>query len=176
MQHGWMQHKFSLSTFSGISVLNFLKLVILGAQGWTSNLPKLLCWVFAMVMRKVFKMFKRGKKCRREWEKAHKKDTNWKNLKSYLGWINFSISLLTYPFSFWEGALLIFAKCNATFPKHLSSFPDNITSTPTYAHDQVSEKLQFDTSVHAVSFCAFHQLLWEIFLCTRNYLHQKCVF
>lgn len=176
MQHGW-DVKFSLSTFWGISVLNFLKLVILGAQGWTSNLPKLLCWVFAMVMRKVFKMFKRGKKCRREREKAHKKDTNWKNLKSYLDSINFSISLLTWHI------LFLFEKEHCSFLPNVmqhfqntSSFADNITSTPTSAHDQVSEKLQFDTSVHAVSFCAFHQLLWEIFLCNRNYLHQKCVF
>lgn len=83
------------------------------------------------------------------------------------------ITKMTYPVSFWERTFFIFDECNAPLPKHISSFADNITSTPTYAHDQVSEKLQFDTSVHAVSFCAFHQLLWNIFLGARNYLHQK---
>lgn len=86
--------------FCGISVLNFPKLVFLDAQSWTSSLPKLLCWVFAMVVRKVFKMYKRGKKCRREVGKAHKKDSYWKKFGSYLGWLKFSISLLTWPILF----------------------------------------------------------------------------
>lgn len=164
--------------FYGTSVLNFLKLVFLDAQSWTSNLPKWLWWVFTMGVRKVFKMYKRGKILQKRGGKGIYKDTNRKIFESYLGWVKFSISLptWTYPASSSEGALLIFTKSNSPFSKHLSRFADNITLTPTYAHHQASEKLQFDTSVPAVSFYAFHQLLWDIFLCTRNYLHQKCVF
>lgn len=79
---------------------------------------------------------------------------------------------------FCGGALLIFGKRNVTSPKHLSSFPHNITLTSaslcTLPNLKPSKKkLQFDASMHAVNFCAFHQLLHDMFLCTGYCLHQE---
>lgn len=95
MQHGW-DVKFSLSTFWGISVLNFLKLVFLGDIAELQIFQNYCAESLQRWWERYLRCSKEEKKCRREWERHIKKDTNWKNFESYLGWIIFSISLLTW--------------------------------------------------------------------------------